>query len=435
MAVFSNAECMSSPPTRRSVLSTLGAGGLGALAGCLSDIGGLSSDSEADAVGGTDRTIQLGIMQPLSGDLGAVGNPIADAAELPVTQVRDAVDIGIEYNTVDTGADPIRAIEKAVSLVEAGYPMVNGPAASGVTLQVTQQVLIPYRAVCCSPASTSPTISFLNDAGLVFRTALSDSLQAVILADQAATDLSHERAATMYVNNDYGWQLSQAFTRAFQSQHDGAVTAQVPFDELSEGEDRSYNGELETALAEDPDLLVVIGYPRTGAQIFTDFFDMGGDADVLVTDGLRDGTLAENVPYSLDGIRGTAPLTAGPGAEAFTERYTEAYDVDPGIFTAHAYDASAVLLLANAFAGQNDGTAIRSAMNTVTTDPGTVVTPSNLAEGLELAAAGEPVEYQGASSSVVFDTNGDPVDATFEYWAFDESADGGIETIDEVTLE
>ncbi|MCU4754528.1 ABC transporter substrate-binding protein, partial [Halobacteria archaeon AArc-curdl1] len=107
---------MSLPPTRRAVLSTLGAGGLGALAGCLSDIGRLSSDSEAEAVGGTDRTIQLGIMQPLSGDLGAVGNPIADAAELPVTQVRDAVDIGIEYTTVDTGADPIMAIGEAVSL-------------------------------------------------------------------------------------------------------------------------------------------------------------------------------------------------------------------------------------------------------------------------------------------------------------------------------
>lgn len=416
-------------PKRRELLSAVGAAGLSGLAGCLSSFSGLDVRDDDDGDGGTDRTLKLGIMQPISGDLGSVGAPIRDAALLPISQVEAEIDLEIEYEVVDTETSAAAGVQGAARLVNEGYPMVNGPAASDVTLQATQQVLIPHRIVSCSPSATTPTITALNDAGLVFRTALSDSLQAVVLAEQAATDLGHETAATLYVNNDYGWQLSQAFTQAFRATHDGSVSAQVPLNEESD----SYADALETARADDPELLIVIGYPETGAQLFADLGDDLDDVDVLVTDGLRDGDLHDAVDHSIDGVRGTAPLVGGPGEEFFSDLYTETYDAEPGIFTAHAYDSTAVLLLANAYAGQNDGTAIRNAMQTVTNGPGEVIEPETLAEGIELAAQGEAVEYQGASSALSFDENGDVMDATFEYWEFDRNADGGIAEIDRVS--
>ncbi|WP_306053778.1 ABC transporter substrate-binding protein [Natronococcus wangiae] len=419
---------MSVRPKRRELLSAVGVAGFGGLAGCLSSVSGLDVRDDDGGGGSTDRTLKLGIMQPISGDLGSVGEPIRDAALLPIEQVEDEIDLDLEYDVVDTETSPLTGVQGAASLVRKGYPMINGPAASDVTLQATQQVLIPHRVVSCSPSATTPTITALNDAGLVFRTALSDSLQAVVLAEQAMTDLGHETAATMYVNNDYGWQLSQAFTQAFQATHDGTVTTQVPVNEESD----SYAAELDEARADDPDLLVVIGYPETGAQLFTDLGDGVDEVDVLVTDGLRDGELHEEVDHSIDGIRGTAPLVGGPGEEFFTELYEDAYDAEPGIFTAHAYDSTAVLLLANAYAGENDGTAIRNAMQSVTNGSGEEIEPETLAEGLELAAQGENVKYQGASSSLSFDENGDATDATFEYWEFDRNADGGIAEIDRV---
>ncbi|MFC4542742.1 ABC transporter substrate-binding protein [Halosolutus amylolyticus] len=418
---------MSFRSSRRELVTAIGVAGCGGLAGCLSSIPGPNVDDGDGS--GTDRTLKLGVMQPISGDLGSVGEPIRDAALLPIEQVDGEIDLEIDYEVVDTETSPTAGVQKAAQLVDAGYPMVNGPAASDVTLQATQQVLIPYRAVSCSPGATSPTITALNDAGLVFRTALSDSLQAVVLAEQAATDLGHETAATLYMNSDYGWQLSQSFTQAFRTAHDGTVSAQVP---LNEGKD-SYAAEIEEAMADDPGLLIVVGYPDTGAQLFTDLGDDLDDVDVLVTDGLRDGNLHEDVERPIDGIRGTAPLVGGPGEEFFTELYGDTYDAEPGIFTAHAYDSTAVLLLANAYAGQNDGTAIRNAMQTVTNEPGEVIEPDSLADGLELAAAGENVEYRGASSQLSFDENGDVMDATFEYWEFDRDADGGIAELDRVS--
>ncbi|SEW16518.1 ABC transporter substrate-binding protein [Natrinema salifodinae] len=421
---------MSVQTNRRKLLSGLCAAGLGGLAGCLSSVPGFDSTDVEDGsdVGGTDRTLRLGIMQPLSGDLETVGKPMRNAAELPIRQVEDDIPLDIEYEVADTETSPSAGVQGAADLVAQDYPMVNGPAASDVTLQATQQVLIPYRTVCCSPGATSPTITSLNDAGLVFRTAVSDSLQAVVLADRAANDLGHDSAATLYANNDYGWQLSQAFARSFRTDHGGTVSSQVP---LEEGQG-SYRAAIRRVREDDPELLVVIGYPETGGQVLS---DLGADAeeDILVTDGLQDGDLHDEVDYSLDGIRGTAPLVDGPGTQTFTELFKDEYDAEPGVFTPHSYDASAVLLLANAYAGQNDGTAIRNAMQAVTTGDGEEITPETLAEGIDLAAHGDPVTYQGASSSVGFDGNGDMVDTIFEYWEFDERAAGGTAELERVT--
>lgn len=417
---------------RRELLVGVGAASLGGLAGCLDDVPGLGSREMHDqSVGGTDRTLRLGVMKPLSGELEGIGTSARDAALLPVERVEDEISLDIDTEVVDTETSPSAGVRRAAELAEAEYPMVNGPMASDVTLQATQQTLIPYRVVSCSAGATTPTITSLNDAGLVFRTALSDSLQAVALAEQAVADFDAERAATLYVDNDYGWQLSQAFTQAFETDHDGTVTTEEP---VTEGED-SYESELEAALADDPELVVVIGYPDTGAQLFDDLAENGAgdDVEVLVTEGMQDGELHELTDHSLDGIRGTAPLASGPGYDEFSEQFEDAYDESPGIFTAHAYDATATLLLANAYAGRNDGTAIRNAMQAVTYSPGRTIAPDTLDEGIELAAQGENVAYEGASSDVTFDENGDVMSATFEYWEFDESADGGIAELDRVS--
>ncbi|QCW03346.1 ABC transporter substrate-binding protein [Natrinema pallidum] len=421
---------MPSRPNRRTLLSGLCTAGLGGLAGCLSSVPGLDSNDaqSGSAIGGTDRTLKLGIMQPQSGTLESLGKPMRDAAKLPVEQVRDDVSLEIDSKIVDTETSPSTGVKRAHTLATDEYPMVNGPAAADVTLQATQQVLIPYRTVCCSPSATSPTITSLNDAGLVFRTALSDRLQAIVLAQKAANDLGHDNAAILYENNDYGWQLSQAFTRSFQRTHGGTVTSQVPL----KGDSSSYDAAIERARTDDPDLLIVIGYPATGSQVLT---DLGADAseDILVTDGMQEGSLHDEIDYSLDGIRGTAPLVDGPGNQTFTELFESEYGTEPGAFTPQSYDASAVLLLANAYAGQNDGQAIGSAMPVVTTGDGTEITPDNLAEGIDLAAQGNAVTYQGASSSVTFDENGDITDGVIQYWEFDESASGGIAEVEKVS--
>ncbi len=359
----------------------------------------------------------------LSGGLESVGTPIADAVELPGKQLdASEIEADVEWQIEDSETTARGGIDAMRTLVDAGFPAVAGPLGSDVTLQAVQQASIPAEVVNCSPASTTPTLSILNDRGFSFRTAPDDSLQAVVAAGLAADEHGASSAATLHIAGDYGRQLSGAFATSF----DGEIQRQVSFSE-------EYEEPLATALSGEPDLLFVIGYPEDGVEIFGHYYDgYAGDETVFTTDGMMDPSLPEQVGESMSNVYGTAPSSNGPGYEAFAERYESEYGSAPSIFTANGYDAAAVLLLANAAAGENDGGAIREQMRAVVSEGGAEVTPDTLAEGVRRAAAGDPVEYRGASSEVVFDENGDVTGIDYEYFRYDAD---GISVIEEVSPE
>jgi ABC-type branched-subunit amino acid transport system substrate-binding protein len=182
--------------------------------------------------------------------------------------------------------------------------------------------------------------------------------------------------------------------------------------------------------ADGPDGLVVIGYPESGIQLFRDYYGSSdGNEEILVSDGLQDSAMPGQVGNDMENVTGTAPAAGGPSQEAFNSLFQNEYDSSPGIFTSQSYDSVAIQLLANAAAGENDGTAIRDQMRNVANPGGMEVTPDNLIEGMEAVANGEDVNYQGASSVTNFNEAGDPASAAYNIWEFnaDEQSTANVE--------
>jgi ABC-type branched-subunit amino acid transport system substrate-binding protein len=395
---------------RRDVLKGIGVSGTVALAGCA---GG----------GGGARTLSQGILMPLSGGLGNLGQPIRDGAVLPIRLLEGETEFTIDSQVEDTQTDPNAGQTAASSLVDAGYPAVTGAASSEVTIQVAENVFIPNNVVACSPASTSPAITDLDDNNLIWRTPPSDALQGQVLAQVATDNEGAETAATMYVNNSYGQALSDSFVSAF----DGTVQNEVSFPKGAS----SYSSQLSQALSDDPDIVVVVGYPESGVQLFRDYYsEYDGETPFLVTDGLQDSDLPSDVGNAMTNVQGSAPSAAGPGRDFFTTEYQNEFDSEPGVFTSQAFDATAVCLLANAAAGESSGPAIAEQMQAVANPGGEEVTPSTLADGLAMAAEGTEIQYQGASSPVDFDENGDLRAATYEVFQFNEDGYEATDTIE-----
>ncbi|MFC7165693.1 ABC transporter substrate-binding protein [Halospeciosus flavus] len=166
--------------------------------------------------------------------------------------------------------------------------------------------------------------------------------------------------------------------------------------------------------------LVVIGYPESGIQLFRDYYSQtDGSHSILIPDGLRDGALPAQVGNDMTNVTGTAPAAGGPNQQAFSDLFREEYGEAPGVFTSQSFDSAAILVLANAAAGANDGAAIREQMRRIANPGGMTVGPQNLIEGVEAAANGEDINYQGASSATNFDGNGDPASAAYAIWEFD----------------
>ncbi|NHN48917.1 ABC transporter substrate-binding protein [Halostella sp. JP-L12] len=203
--------------------------------------------SADESPGGLGREVLVGILLPETGDLASVGGPMINAAELPARQVNNAdIDLTVNAQFEDTQTSPDQGISAAESLVSAGVPAVCGSASSGVNVPVSQEVFIPNEVVGCSPSSTALSVTNLDDNDYIFRTAPSDLLQGRVMAQVAAERLEAETAATLYVNNDYGQQLSERFSEVFQDQFDGEVLNQVSFNK----NESSYSSVIESALSE-----------------------------------------------------------------------------------------------------------------------------------------------------------------------------------------
>ena len=321
----------------------------------------------------------------------------------------------VDAQVEDTATDPSTGTAAAETLVNDGYPFVCGSASSGVNVPVSEQQFIPNEVVGCSPSSTALSVTNLEDNDYIFRTAPSDRLQGRVMAQVAAERRDASSAATLYVNNDYGQQLSNRFSNVFEDTFDGTVQAQVAY---NQGES-SYTSVIQDALADGPDIINVIGYPEDGAQLFRDYYSQSsGDSEIIVPDGLRDAGLPGQVGNDMANVIGTAPAAGGPQQEAFTSKYEDEYGEAPGVFTAQSYDAVALGILANAAAGENSGTAVRDQLRNIANPDGTTVGPDNFVEGVEMAADGENINYQGASSATNFDQNGDPASAAYSIWEF-----------------
>ena len=412
------------PISRRRVLAGVGVAGGMSLAGCLGeddpvaagDDDGDDDDDTAPDAPGTDpdeRDVMHGILQPETGDLGELGTPIADAAELPAIQLaNEGSSVTVDVMREDTQTESEAGISRAEDLVAAGYPSFTGAAASDVTIPIAESVAIPNQVPMISPASTAPGITDL-DGDYVLRTAPSDALQGAVMAELAYEDQGFETAASLHTNDAYGQALAAEFGAGFE-ELGGEVLEEVPF----EPEQASYTSELEQVLSEDPDFLMLVAFPVSGIQIFRDFYGDFDEIPVMVTDGLIEDGLPDDVDNPMDNVIGTSPAAGGPEVDAFNELYEDEYGTSPGVFNAQAYDASAVQILANLRGGENDGETVSAHIRAVTDPGGEVVGPSNFADAVELAAAGEEIEYQGASSPVVFDENGDMTSVAYDIYDF-----------------
>jgi ABC-type branched-subunit amino acid transport system substrate-binding protein len=207
-----------------------------------------AGDAADSAPGSADREMSVGILLPETGDLASVGQPMIQAAQLPAMQINENNPAGLSVNAQveDTQTSPSTGVTAAQSLASAGVPAVCGSASSGVNVPVSQEVFIPNEMVGCSPSSTALSVSNLEDDDYIFRTAPSDFLQGRVLAQVAGERLGNSSAATLYVNNDYGQQLSDRFTEVFENTFDGTVTNAVGFNKGAS----SYTSALESALGQ-----------------------------------------------------------------------------------------------------------------------------------------------------------------------------------------
>jgi branched-chain amino acid transport system substrate-binding protein len=345
------------------------------------------------------ESISLGVILGFTGPLESLAPGMAAGAELAIAEVSGSGLLlgGTTVTPVrgdSTCIDASAATAAAERLITSdGVSGIVGADCSGVTTAVLTNVAVPNGMVMISPSATSPALSTAEDNGLFFRTAPSDARQGVVMSE-IILGRGIDTVAVTYTNNDYGLGLADSFQAAF-TEMGGTVTLVAAHEDGR----ADYSAEVGALASAGGDALVVAGYvDQGGSGIVQAALDSGAFETFVFPDGMVSQALVDNFGADIDGSFGQNPGTDSEGAAIFQGMATAAGFDGTSPFSAEAYDAAALILLAMQAAGSTVPSEYAGSVMDVANAPGEPILPGELARGLELLAAGQDIDYVGASA-------------------------------------
>lgn len=341
--------------------------------------------------------VKLGVLFGFTGPIESLAPAMGSGAELAMAEVTESGKLldgaTVTASRADTGCiDNGLATSNGERMIADGVAGIIGGDCSGVTGAILQNVAIPNGMVMISPSATSPGLSTMEDNGLFFRTAPSDAREGQVMAD-ILNDRGISSIALTYTNNDYGKGLADAIQSSFE-----ASGGEVTIVAAHEDGKADYSAEVGALASAGGDILVVAGYlDQGGLGIIQAALDSGAFDTFGLPGGMIGDSLPANVGPDLNGSFGQIAGSGGEGAEKyFAMAEAEGFD-GSSPYSPESYDAAALFMLAMQAAGSVNPADYGAKIMEVANEPGEKIYPGELAKGLELLAAGQDIDYVGAS--------------------------------------
>jgi branched-chain amino acid transport system substrate-binding protein len=361
----------------------------------------------ATAVGAQSEAgepVVIGAILPLTGDGSAYGPGMEVAIRAAVDEVNAAGGVmGRELQLVveDDATNPDQGVRAASKLIDVNkVQAVIGTWASSVTLAVAP--LTMDANIIEMNVSGSPKISGLDPR--VFRANATDAALAATVAEQLYED--GIRRITVMTNNQAG---TIGLAEGVRDSFTAAGGEVLDFIEYADGQP-SYTSEVNRAVATEPDLFFLSCYTQDGTLILRSAYEAGATATWAAPAWCLNTQLSEAVGAEVVEGAIAVDLVAVSDSAAF-QRLDEAYQAATGtgvfenVYAVHVYDSVLLLALAMEKAGTTEGMAVSAAMTDISNAPGTTV--ESFEDGLAALAAGEDIDFDGASGPIDFDASND----------------------------
>jgi branched-chain amino acid transport system substrate-binding protein len=320
-------------------------------------------------------TIEFGAAGPWTEGYGQMNRR---GIELAVEEINSGSLLGgrrLQVRFRDDGGDGARAAAIAEEFADDRHVVaVVGHVNSGAMVAAAR--VYDGRVPAVATTATSPDLTGISP--WVFRVISSDSANGLDLA-RFARRLGRRRAAVLYENNSYGRGLTESFRRGFG----GEIVSIDPI--VADSAD--FEPFVTYFKRQRADLVFVAGTERSGIAILREARRQGLDADFLGGDGW---TGLVNDPAAAEGAYVGAPFSASdprPAARRFVSTFRRKFGRVPDGNAALAYDATWLLAQAVADAGP-DREGVRDYLASLRSHGG----------------------FAGATGSIRFGPNGDPVD-------------------------
>jgi len=297
------------------------------------------------------QEIKIGVILPLTGGAGKYGEDARLGIELAVEENNARGGINgkpIEVVLEDDQSKPeqtVAVLRRMIAVYKIS--IVIGPMTSSSALAVAP-IAEKNKVVLLSPAASVPALS--NAGDFIFRNELSDAYGGVSQAELTWSKLGIKKVAILYINNDYGVGVKNAFKQTFTKLGGQIVEAQ-PFDQDSQ----DFRSQLTLIKAKNPDGIFFIAY-KEAITILRQIKELGIQVTLLSTPVFEDREILEKAGNAAEGViyvyyGGLTPQSELEEVKKFTKAFREKYNREPGYYSALAYDAANIALLAIAKGG------------------------------------------------------------------------------------
>ena len=361
---------------------------------------------------------RIGALNPVSGAGNTYGSGMQKsilAAAAEVNAAGGAAGRKFEVFAEDSQTSPEPAVLAAKKLIEVNkVGAILGTWSSSVSLAI--QPLTKSSNTILMHTSSAPTLFSQNERLLGWGFQSGSKYNGRAMAAAVAKE-GFKKPVIMAFNNDAATG-NVGFFRTSWEASGGKVLASVVY----EPRRTSYRSELQKALAQNPDVIVLSGYLPDTTIILREAYELGATAKFLIPGWAAGPQLISALgPEVSQGVLvyESVPDIEGAAFKRYSEEYKKALGTtgEDNVFAAQAYDMVITLALAIEKAGAAaDNVTIAKAVREVANPEGQKV--ASFAEGQKALKAGQKINYEGASGRLDFDEDGNAV-ADFAVFAID----------------
>ena len=342
------------------LLSVLAAGAvfMGALTGC----GGGSKGADGD-------TIKVGGVLEMTGGSASFGISSKNGIDLALKKINEKGVLGgkklslVVADTKSEASEATNAMQKVIS--QDKVVAVIGPNQSSAVI-AAGAINNGSKVVDITPMGTNPDVTVDPKTKKVkpysFRTCFIDPFQGTVMASFASNELKVKKAA-IYIDNtsDYAKGLAQFFKENFIKNG-----GQVVIEEAYLQKDTDFKSTLTKIKAAQPDFIYIPGYYQEVGLIVKQAREMGITVPMAGGDGWDSAKLPEIAGKAA--LENTffsslySPDDTSDLNKEFVAEYKKAYNTNPDVFAALAYDSALLVAKAIEDAGSADPAKIAEAM-------------------------------------------------------------------------
>lgn len=325
---------MHTPFRRRTALNSLAVGALalsGLLQGC----------DQAPA------TIKIGVAQPLTGNLAALGQDLLNGVTLAVDELNkegfklNGKPVSFEIVAVDDRANADTGKEVAKQLVDAGVVAVIGHLNSGVSIAAAP--IYAEKNIAQLAISTNPKFTALG-FNTTFRLVANDTLQAKAIGSYSASQFKATKYAMLDDGTPYGKDLAGGAAAHLKTANKEIVLQQsfdektTQFDELA-AKLKATGTEVIVSTLNDFQIIALLDALKKVNH--TQVHILGGDT-IKTTLMLKGAGIVRGL-YATSPILDAREFASGA---AFLEKYQAKFKMAPAYGGHYTYDAMHVLAAA-----------------------------------------------------------------------------------------